>query len=137
MRVFSSNGRNLLLAVILGPLAIIPAMIIGITLLIILFPSEADNLRATYTAGLVIALVGLAYSYGFTLFYGMPIYLILRKLEVANLATVTLSALLPAAIIGVATSAVEIGLLSSYFSLVVAYSCWWLSSRNDRESSNK
>ena len=127
-----AQNRNpgLASAVALGPLAVIPAMLLAVSVLRLMYPEAQAELLRQYHGGLVVSFFGLFLSYVFTLLYGLPIYWLLQKLGRYNLFTVILASLLPALFIGLADPAQwPYYLAMAYFSVFVAAACWLIAAR--------
>jgi len=132
--------RQLIRAVLIGPLAIIPAVPIGV-LLAATFASVRDgafpgNFIGDLSASPIYAIAGLAYSYPFTLLYGLPVYLILRKLNILNMPSICVMALLPGVALGIYQSSIILAVFMGYFSLAVAVLFYRLAPHGSNNSSN-
>lgn len=147
MKKFKTSIGSLAFACLIGPLIIIPAMPLGILILhafgVIDTPIGVKELQAT----LLISSVGLIYAYPLTILFGVPLFMLLRKLQMDNLVTVVICSQLPVILMllltkGDFSSPVAI----SYFSAIVSVSCWFLyrvtmpkerQSKSWRKTSNK
>lgn len=141
MKRFSEETRQTLQAIAVCPLSIVPAMFVGVTFaffLTLLHTHEIPtNALSEYTAAFVMALVGLIYGYVFTIFYGVPVYLVLKKIKMLNIFSVSLLSLLPAMIVGVSQSNLMAFLFMGYFSLWVSIVFLWLAPKHTPIGSNK
>lgn len=128
------RDRYLIAAVIVGPLAVFPAMLIGESLLWISVPaSPPDLIEQSYGAGIIAAL-GLVYAYPLTVVYGVPVFLILRWYQLDHLWMVVGIAMAPVAVIWAGYGYnVEVLLFAGYFAAWVSGACWlvavWLPAR--------
>lgn len=137
MKTPSETTRLTMLAVLLGPLSIIPAMVVASTLIIIISPSNPPNIFEQYWGGFLISLFGLAYSYGFTILYGVPAYLVLKKLHRNNLFYILAASLVPAMVFfAISPNAWPIYVAMAYFSVIVGFACWIIAERVKRLGSN-
>lgn len=125
-----NNTPNLSSAAIISPLAIIPAMLLAISVFRIIYPEAQAELFRQYHGGLVMSFFGLLLSYGFTLLYGLPVYWLLNKFNYYNLFTISLASLVPALLFSVFNSEQwQYYLAMAYFSLFVAVAFWIITTR--------
>ncbi|MEJ2345794.1 MAG: hypothetical protein P8090_10360 [Gammaproteobacteria bacterium] len=127
-------NRYLIAAVLLGPLAVFPAMLIGESLLWIGAPAVPTDLVGQYHGAVLVAAVGLAYAYPLTLVYGVPAFLILRRHRLDRLWIVIGAGMVPvAALWALNTYPVELFGVYAYFATWVSAACWiiavWLPAR--------
>ena len=127
MRTFSETFRKNLYACLLGPLSVIPATILYTLAFKFIAPeANADNFELLP----LVVIVALMVAYPITLVFGLPISIILQKLNrfnLFNLIIVTNSCLL---IYGYITNAqVTEMVLVIYYGLFVSSSCWYLYKR--------
>lgn len=128
----SNNNPDILSVVAIGPLAILPAMLLAISVLRIIYPEAQAEILHQYHGGLVVSFFGLILSYGFTLLYGIPVYWLLNRLNRYNVVMVILASLLPALFF----SALDhqqwpYYLAMAYFSVFVATACWLMTLRKN------
>lgn len=127
-----SNNKNpdILSAAAVGPLAILPAMLLAISVLRIIYPGARAEILHQYHGGLVLAFFGLILSYGFTLLYGIPVYWLLNRFNYYNGRMVILASLLPSLFfIALDHQQWPYYLAMAYFSVFVATACWLLTLR--------
>ena len=122
--------KRLIIAIVVGPLSIIPAIILYMTLEFILSPSNPPDLLGIYLGGLFVALLGLVYAYGYTLIYGVPSFLLLRKYKMDNAITILIVSLIPVSILFAINPDrwFTYGEMA-YLSVVVALSCWLIATK--------
>lgn len=130
----SGPNRNTKLtsALAIGPLAIIPAMLLAISLLKIIYPMAETGLWRQYHSGLVMCFFGLLLSYSLTFLYGLPVYWLLSKFNRYNLPMVVLASLIPALLLLLFNQEQwQYYLAMGYFSVFVAATCWVISIRKN------
>ena len=117
-------------ALFLSPLAVIPATIFGVAvafvLSIIKTSSIPKNILTEVGASFIYAFVAPLVSYPATLFYGVPLYLLLKKYGCLNVYTLLIGSLIPASIWGIVGSSLITFLGVGYYSVCVAVAFWWL-----------
>ena len=124
------NNKNLSSAVVISPLAIIPAMLLAISVFRIIYPEAQAELFRQFHGGLVISFFGLLLGYGFTLLYGLPVYWLLNKFNYYNLLTISLASLIPALLFSLFDSEQwPYYLAMAYFSVFVAIAFWLITTR--------
>ncbi|MDT8403028.1 hypothetical protein [Sulfuriflexus sp.] len=138
----SGYGKNrnpgLASAVALGPLAVIPAMLLAVSVLRLMYPEAQAELLRQYHGGLVVSFFGLFFGYAATLLYGLPVYFLLQRPGRYNLFTVILASLLPALLIGLADPVQwPYYLAMAYFSVSVAAACWLITARKNLAQLNQ
>lgn len=125
-----NKNPGLVFAAAIGPLTVIPAMLLAITVLRLIYPDAQADLLRQYHGGLVVSFFGLFLSYGFTLLYGVPVYWLLNRLGRYNLFTVILTSLLPALLFTLFNREQwPYYLAMAYFSAFVATACWLITVR--------
>ncbi|HEX7763787.1 MAG TPA: hypothetical protein VF433_09270 [Cellvibrio sp.] len=120
---------------IIGPLMLFPSLVMAGVFMAIY---EAESLSELYEAGNfsvlidavitsgIFALYGLIFAYPLTIFFGLPVAALLRKIGMFNLPVLLLVSLIPANIIfGVFEPTLAGWLFYSYASLAVALGCWY------------
>ena len=121
---------DLISAIIIGPLAVIPSMLLAISLLRLIYPDAEAEILRQYHGGLVVSFFGLFLSYGFTLLYGVPVYWLLNRFSKYNLFTVILASLMPALLLSIFNHEQwPYYLAMAYFSVFVAAACWLIVDR--------
>jgi hypothetical protein len=123
-----NKNSRLISAVAIGPLSVIPAMLLAISVLRLFYPDAQAGLLRQYHSGLVVSFFGLFVSYGFTLLYGVPAYWLLNRLGQYRLFTIILASLLPALLFSLFNREqwpYYLGM--AYFSMFVAAVCWLIS----------
>ena len=119
-------------ALLLSPLAVIPALILLVFVAFIAnvlkSSSLPKNTLTEFGAAFIYAFAAPLVSYPATVLYGVPLYLLLRKYGRLNLYTLMLGSIVPAAIYGVLSSSLIVFLSVAYFSVCVAGAFWWLQS---------
>ena len=140
MHKLSRELQQTLRATALAPLAIIPAMMFAVSyafLVAFLRTYEIPpNALSEYTAALVMGSVGLIFGYAFTIFYGVPVYLILKKIKMLNVISILIMSLVPAVVFGLFVSDLMTFLFMGYFSFWVAIVFWWIVPKHTPSSSN-
>lgn len=126
----SGSKRKAILALLIGPLAVVPAMLV-LVLVTLRFQADLSVTPDQLLGGsFIVAVVGIGFAYVFTLLYGAPVYWLLSRRGPVKSAHILLVSLFPTLIVG--------GLLSqswlfaafmAYFSVVVCYTTWFLASR--------
>lgn len=125
-----NKNPRLVSAAAIGPLTVIPAMLLAITVLRLIYPDAQADLLRQYHGGLVVSFFGLFLSYGFTLLYGMPVYWLLNRLGRYNLFTVIFASLVPALLFSLFNREQwPYYLAMAYFSVFVATTCWLITIR--------
>jgi len=123
----------MLRAFLISPLAVFPALLVAVFVAFIVeaikISGIPSNALSEFTAAFIYAAVAPLVSYPITLLYGLPVYLLLKKLNKYNLYSLAALAILPAVVIGIAEADVFVFLGIAYFSLCIAISFWWLSKR--------
>ena len=126
----TNNNTNLSSAVMLSPLAIIPAMLLAISVLRFIYPDAQAELLRQYHGGLVISFFGLLLGYVFTILYGLPVYWLLIKFNHYNMFTVSIASLIPALLFSVFNNEQwQYYLGMAYFSVFVAITFWKITIR--------
>lgn len=126
------HQHPLLYATLIAPLAIIPAMLMIVTLQ--LFVQIPKDIAAIYGGAFMIAIVGLTYSYGFTLLYGLPVYLILRRYGRHTFTHLLTASLIPALILFALLQAWPFFVAMVWFSGITGIAFWYLAERLGRQS---
>ena len=134
MKNSSQLNRPLLKEVIIGPLSVIPAMVIFIIYGHFFLSGFSSDLLLGLMKGLLESLLMLVYSYGFTIIYGISIYGFLRKIKHDNIYNILIASLIPAIIFSLIQSDFEILVMFGYFSLVVSSTCWTLVQKFQKNS---
>ena len=125
-----NKNPRLVSAAAIGPLTVIPAMLLAITVLRLIYPDAQAELLRQYHGGLVVSFFGLFLSYGFTLLYGVPVYWLLNRFSKYNLFAVILASLVPALLLSIFNSEQwPYYLAMAYFSVFVAAACWLIADR--------
>ena len=138
MKAFSNRTRNLVGTVVLGPLSVLPAILIAATFIGIFGPGITQDVLEDLNGWFLFLLVALLYSYGFTIIYGLPVYLILLKLQKNTFPYVFVASLVPSLIlISFSPEMWQSFIIMGYFSLCVGLCCWFLVRNLSRDSSNK
>lgn len=128
-----NKNPNLGSAVLLSPLAIIPAMLLAISILRFVYPDAQAALFRQYHGGLVMSLFGLVIAYGFTLLYGLPVYWLLNKFHRYNVFTIIVASLIPALLLSIINNEQwQYYLAMAYFSVCVAITFWAVSVRKQK-----
>jgi hypothetical protein len=137
MRTFSESTRQTILAVFIGPLSIIPAMAAAQTFIFLISPANTPDIAEQYWGGFLISAIGLLYSYGFTFLYGVPVYIVLKKLQINRAVYIFVASLVPAVVFFIMSpDAWPIYLAIAYFSVIVGFSCWFIALRGGKQGSN-
>lgn len=128
MKAYSDRTRKVVIASLLGPLAVIPAMVVAVAVMYMFDVSSQEPVSEIFEGTFVMAAFSLFYSYPLVIIYGLPLYLILRRYKKDSLIYILSLSLLPAAALGASydTGGFWIFVIFGYFSLSVALSCWML-----------
>ena len=133
MMTFSRESQKLIAAVLLSPLAIIPAMAAIQTAWFLAAPANPPDLQEQYVGGFMIAVLGLVYGYGFTVLFGLPAFLVSKRFKQASLAAVAAASVIPSVIFGIVLEDVAAFGIMAYFSVAVAILAWWLASEKEKQ----
>lgn len=126
----NTKKPDILSALAVGPLAILPAMLLAISVLRIIYPEAQAEILHQYHGGLVASFFGLILSYAFTLLYGIPVYWLLNHFNRYNGAMIIVASLLPALFLSMLDHEQwPYYLAMAYFSVFVATACWLLTLR--------
>ena len=131
MKHVSGATRKIVFAVLIGPLAFIPAFFLASIV------SKVFNLRfegfqnernILLDEPFAASMIGLVYSYPMTIFFGVPAMLLLKSMGVLNIYTLILVGSLGASIVAQVISwpSFSVWLFLSYFSTAVCIGCWYL-----------
>lgn len=125
-----NKNPNLSSAVVISPLAIIPAMLVAISVFRIIYPEAQAELLRQFHGGLVMSFFGLLLSYGFTVLYGLPVYWLLNRFNCYNLLTLSLASMIPALVFSLIDHEQWLYYLAmAYFSVFVAIAFWLITTR--------
>ncbi|MBI1424773.1 MAG: hypothetical protein GC149_15110 [Gammaproteobacteria bacterium] len=119
-----TDTKKILASATVGPLIIIPASIVLVIFQIIVFPLPDE---AWHTYLLLYIALGIPISYGVSLIFGVPVALILRKLNSLNILSIIAVSQIGAVLVcWLMFSEININemVLFSYFALIVAIGNW-------------
>ena len=95
MKRFKTPIGSLAFSCLVGPLAVIPAMLIGVLIIKVSglthTPLSVEDLKFT----LMVSVIGLIYAYPLTMLIGMPLFILLRKFNKDNFVTILFISQLP------------------------------------------
>ncbi len=119
--------KYLLLATLVAPLAIYPATLLGEFVVFVFSPVGAAEMFQRLKESMLITTAALVYAYALTIFYGLPVFLLLRKLQRLKLRFILAAGVVAAVAVSLITedSVVPI-LLFAYFGLVVSFTGWFV-----------
>jgi len=132
--------KYLIAAVLLGPLAVFPAAIIGGAIMWHTGNMQQYDLLDHVLVGLAFATMGLVFAYPLTIFYGLPLFLILRRYKYERLWAIVIGAMIPVIIISNSTYTDRISdplTFYGYFAIWVSVTCWLIAVLLPNKSSNK
>jgi len=121
-------------AFILGPLSVLPASIPLVLFFLATGEPLIEGIGGKIASGLFVGFLGLLVAYPLTLCYGMPVWLALNKLNKLTLRNILIASTGPAILIGIYVQEISSALFYSYFSVIVAGSCWIINNRKQRNS---
>ena len=132
MTTFSDTTRKTVLAILVAPLSVLPAMLVSITVFIIFNREMSYDVVEIYQGGLLAAAIGTAISYAATLCYGLPVYWLLKKINENNAFSMALVSVIPSVIFAVINNDPRqwfIFLAMAYFSVIASLSFWYIANR--------
>ncbi|MEH6393926.1 hypothetical protein [Pseudoalteromonas sp.] len=128
MKTFSETTRKNIIACIIAPFSVFPA-IFALYLVLFLYAVVAKSSVSTtgFEVGFLVAFIGWVMALFLTLAYGLPTALILQRYQRFNLKMLVPFSLVPTYVISVATDA-EFGvlLIYAYCSVIVAAAYWYM-----------
>lgn len=128
MKTFSEITRKNIVACIIAPFSVFPA-ILALYLILFFYAAFAKSSVSTtgFEVGFLVAFVGWVMALSLTLIYGLPTALILQRYKRFNLKMLVPFSLVPTCVISVATDA-ELGILLiyAYCSVIVAAAYWYM-----------
>lgn len=126
MKTFSETTRKNIVACIIAPFSVFPA-ILALYLVLSLYAVFAKSSISTtgFEVGFLVAFVGWVVALSLTLIYGLPTALMLQRYKRFNLKILVPFSLVPTCVISVVTDA-ELGILLMYIycSVIVAAAYW-------------
>lgn len=124
MKTFSETTRKNVLSILVGPLAVIPAMLLMGVFTVVFFPEQSarTDWREVFNFfGSLITLI----AYVLTVVVALPIVLVLQRFNQFTLPSVIFAALAIAGVLCLASSIQLFAFLYfSYFTVSVALACW-------------
>ncbi|MCK4743566.1 MAG: hypothetical protein KAT25_07080 [Sulfuriflexus sp.] len=132
MHTFSKATRKMVLAVLVGPLSTVPAMLIAITVFVVVTRESQTDIFDMYRLGLLIAMYGIVISYIFTIVYGLPAYLVLIEFNKNNVYATALVSIIPTIVVAALNynfGSWTFYLLMAYFSVSVSLAFWYIANR--------
>ena len=125
MNMLSIKTRKNILVFFVGPLALIPAVLIA-TLILLFFNAGEDFLEG-FASGLVVLFYGLVFiAYPATLILGIPAIIILEKTNKYGLVPLLIIGLLGAILItAMSAPSVVVLVAYSYCAISVSLGCWY------------
>lgn len=126
MKILSNTTRKNVLAFLLGPIFLLPAMMLGILVSAVFDPSA--DIRAALEAFYIYAFVGLIFfAYPMTLFLGLPAIHLLSRYKRLTLAYLLPISFFGAGIVTLITGSTLGGfLMFAYCSAAVGFGCWYV-----------
>ncbi|AZN34483.1 hypothetical protein PSH55_16425 [Pseudoalteromonas sp. Angola-31] len=124
MKTFSDTTRKNVISVLVGPLAIIPAILIMGLVSHLLFPEESaiTDWKQVFN---FYSVIGIMIAYVLTTLFALPLVVVLQKMKAFTLLNVVLLALGIAGVLCLASSSQLLAFLYfGYFTVSVAISCW-------------
>lgn len=125
MKVFSLPTRKNIAAVLIGPFSVLPICVVFGSAFSILFGGGLDQFSNEAPAYLLMGLVGIPIAYIVTLLYGLPVVLLLAKLNQLKLPIILFLSVLPAGLFCLlVVQQPYLFLVYGVISMLVAASCW-------------
>lgn len=122
---FNSPLASIAAALLLGPWFVIPALLLAVTFTDVVGMGGLSLDRRSFLAFSGVGFVGLMYAYPITVLFGLPMFLILRKLKLDKLLIILAVSQIPALILYfLGRSSLQGALAVSFFSASVAFGCW-------------
>ncbi len=129
MKKFSDTIIKNLASILVGPIAVVPAMFLILFIGDVLKPDASSNIDWPQVLG-VYGFVSAAIAYVVTLLFALPLMLLLQKFKAFNIFSVIASAVLISLVITLMTSGQFLTfLILSYFSVIVAVASWFVHKR--------
>lgn len=125
MKVFSLATRKNVAAILIGPLSVFPICVVFGSVFSLLFGGGIDEFTNEASAFLLMGLVGIPISYLVTLFYGLPVVLLLSKLNRLSLLYIVTFSLIPAGLFCILiVQQPYLFWIYGAISMLVATACW-------------
>ncbi|WP_156042711.1 hypothetical protein [Marinobacterium lacunae] len=128
MKIFSKETRRNVIVFFVGPLFMVPAVLLGI-LIINFLKGDLSDLGGTVAFGLVASIIGLFwFAYPLTLVLGLPAIRFLCRLNYLNPFSLAMVSLLGALIVTVIVDDMSLWVFSifGYCSIAVSSGCWYV-----------
>ena len=125
MKVFSLATRKNIAAVLIGPFSVLPICIVFGSIFSLLFGGGLDQFANEAPAYLLMGLVGIPVSYLVTLFYGLPVVLVLSKFNKLKLVYLVSLSVVPAGLFCIlVVQQPYLFFVYGIISMLVASACW-------------
>ena len=124
MKTFSATTKKNIISVLVGPLAIIPAILLMGLASHLIFPenSAITDWKQVFN---FYSVIGIAFAYVLTALLALPLVVALQKMQAFSLVNVVLLALGIAGLLCLASSSKLLAFLYfGYFTVSVAVACW-------------
>ncbi len=130
MNVFSELTRKMVLACALGPLAVIPAVV----LYELCFNFSSNRSYATiHDMAILYLFIGIPIAYIAVIFVGVPITLILSRVGRLNLINLlTIAVLVSTLVMPTSNQPIYSWLFAAYCSVSVVLGCWFVQARVEK-----
>lgn len=124
MRTFSDTTRKNVISVLVGPLAILPAILLMGLVSHLLFPEESSVTHWGQVLNFY-SVIGIAIAYVLTVVLALPLVIALQRMQAFTLVNVVFLALGIAGLLCLASSSQLLAFLYfGYFTISVAVACW-------------
>jgi uncharacterized membrane protein YeaQ/YmgE (transglycosylase-associated protein family) len=124
MNTFSETTRRNIFAVAVGPLALVPAIILA-TLLNVLFQGSDSDWQGAIVSALFVSVVGLLIAYPLVVVLGVPAVLVLRRYQTLGFFPLAILGLVGALAVTLwLAPSVQSFLMFGYCSTAVVSGCW-------------
>lgn len=125
MKVFSLTTRKNIAAILIGPLSVLPICIVFGSIFSLLFGGGLDQFANEAPLYLIMGLVGIPIAYMITLFYGLPVVLLLSKFNKLSLGYIVSLSVVPASLFCIfIVTQPYLFLVYGAISMLVATACW-------------
>lgn len=124
MKTFSETTRKNVISVLVGPLAVVPAILVMGLVSHLLFPDESaiTDWKQVFN---FYSVIGIMIAYVLTTLFALPLVVVLQKMNAFTLLNVVLLALGIAGALCFASSSQLLAFLYfGYFTVSVAIACW-------------
>jgi len=129
MKTFSDTARKNMVSILVGPIAVVPAMFLMLLVSAILNSDASANTDWSQVLS-IYGIASVVIAYILTVIFALPLVLLLQKFKVFNFFSVIASAVLISLVITLMTSGQFLAfLILGYFSIIIAVACWFVHKR--------